>query len=203
MLRSQRVDSRSCVSCAAARLGTAAARRRIRWPRFSSSRCSSLEGRRGIGGSLVSSRGRRGGGGDHGMHFCPPASSLLRWRQLPRLREACEVGSWSSSSVVVSVGGGGVATAAFPSFCRWLLLALLKVVPSGGGCAGWRGRWSTWPFIVFRCRHGVAADFLQAKTCSLAMVCWRFGIIFSGIGAAVARLFWAVVCVLGVLVLVL
>ena len=48
------------------------------------------------------------------MDFCPPASSLLRRRLLPRLREACEVGSWSSSSFIVSAGGGGVVVAAFP-----------------------------------------------------------------------------------------
>jgi hypothetical protein len=92
------------VSGAAARMGTTAARRRIRWPRFSSSRCSSLGGRRGIDGLLVSSCGRRGGGGDHGLDFCPPASSLPRRRPLHRLREACEVGSRSSGSLG-EVGG--------------------------------------------------------------------------------------------------
>ena len=114
VLRSRCVDSRSRVSCAAARMGTAAARRRIRWSRFSSSRCSALGGQRGIGGPLVYGGGRRGGGGDHRMDFCPPASSLLRRRLLPRLREACEVGSRSSSSFVFSAGDGGVVATAFP-----------------------------------------------------------------------------------------
>jgi hypothetical protein len=89
-LWSRRVDSRRSVSGAAARMGTTAARRQIRWPRFSSSRCSSLGGRRGIDGPLVSSCGQRGGS-DHGMDFCPPASSLPRRRLLHHLREACEV----------------------------------------------------------------------------------------------------------------
>ena len=130
MLRSRRVDSRSRVSCAAARMGTAAARRRIRWSRFSSSCCSSLGRRQGIGGPLLSSGGRRGGGGDHRMDFCPPASSLLRRRLLPRLREACEVGSRSlyrsGLSSCGSLPATGLKTVASPAARRSVVAAWAK-----------------------------------------------------------------------------
>jgi hypothetical protein len=111
------------VSGAAARMGTTAARRRIRSSRFSSSRCSSVWGRRGIDGVEVSSCGRRGGGGDHGLDFCPPASSLLRRRRLPRLREACEAGSRSllSSGVLEDLAWWGSADG---SWCLRLSLWL-------------------------------------------------------------------------------
>ena len=165
MLRSRRVDSRIRVSCAAAWMGTAEARWRISWARFSSSRCSALVGQRGIGGPPVSSGGRRGSGGDHRMDFCPPASSLLRRRLLPRLREACEVGSWSSSgSDLAPVQGwwcDGGRFAAGGSVLRHLLLRRVGGAP--------------WPMFVHRpiSRRFTAGDSRLEGMVALLLQRWR------------------------------
>lgn len=106
-LRSRCVDSRGRVSCADAVMGTAEALWRIRWQRFSPSRCCSSGWWRGIGGLVVSGHGRRSGGGDHGMDFGPPASAPLRRRALRRFREACEALFRSWLWLLFSLRGDG------------------------------------------------------------------------------------------------
>jgi hypothetical protein len=89
VLRSGRVDSRVRVSGAVV-LRVAAAARRIIFPRAQSP-LGVVSGGVGELGGVVPRHGRRGGGGDHAMGFCLPASAPSRRSLLRLRREACGV----------------------------------------------------------------------------------------------------------------
>lgn len=99
-LGSPRVDSRASLLHAVVRVTAARAWWRIKSLQISPSRCCSSVRRRGSvdrclpsvsrpDGIRFSSCGCRGGGGDHGVDFCSPASAPSRRRSLRRPREGC------------------------------------------------------------------------------------------------------------------